>query len=83
MDISEFLLEQGRSLVGDRLWAEKEPCLRLISSQSVAEVAARVPDMLFSVKVLIHVHPQELENYFQNIIKIVGSGQAIIAGKVE
>ena len=36
--------------------------------------------MLFSVKVLIHVHPKELENYFQNMIKIVSSGQAIIAG---
>jgi SAM-dependent methyltransferase len=81
MDISEFLLEQGRGLVGEKLWSEKEPRLRVISSQSVAEVAACSPDMLFSVKVLIHIHPKELENYFQNLIKIVNSGQAIIAGK--
>lgn len=81
MDISEFLLDQGRLLVGEKLWSEKEPSLRLISNQSVAEVAAGAPNMLFSVKVLIHVHPNELESYFENIIKIVGSGQAIIAAK--
>jgi hypothetical protein len=38
--------------------------------------------MVFSVKVLIHVHPAELAEYFQNIIKIIQpSGQAIITGK--
>jgi hypothetical protein len=82
MDISEFLLEEGRRLIGDGLWAKKQPHLRVISAESVAEAAAAKPTMLFSVKVLIHVHPAELAKYFQNIMTIIGaSGQAIITGK--
>ena len=82
MDVSEFLLEEGRRLIGDRLTAEKQPHLRVISADSVAEVAAVRVAMLISVKVLVHVHPDELLEYFQNIIKIIGpSGQAIIDAK--
>ena len=82
LDISDVLLERGRTLVGDRLWQEKQPNLRVISPESVAEVSALKPAMLFSIKVLIHVHPTELPEYFENIMKIVGpSGQAIITGK--
>jgi hypothetical protein len=82
MDISEFLLEEGRKLIGDGLSTKKQPHLRVISAESVAEAAAAKPTMLFSVKVLIHVHPGELAEYFRNIMTIIGaSGQAIITGK--
>jgi len=82
LDISDFLLQEGRRLIGDSLWAEKHPNLRLISTESIAEVAALKPPMLFSVKVLIHIHPDELSEYFRNIMKIIPfSGQAIITGK--
>jgi SAM-dependent methyltransferase len=82
MDISDVLLDQGRKLVGDRLLQEKHPNFRVISPESVAEVAALKPAMVFSVKVLIHVHPTELAEYFQNLMKIIEpSGQAIITGK--
>jgi hypothetical protein len=38
--------------------------------------------MLFSHKVLPHVYPAELPEYFRNIMTIIGrSGQAIIDGK--
>jgi hypothetical protein len=82
MDTSEFLLGEGRKLIGDRLWAEKQPNLRVISTESVAEVAAAKPVLLFSNRVLFHVHPDELSEYFRNIINIIGrSGKAIITGK--
>jgi hypothetical protein len=81
MDVSHFVLQQGRELLGDPLWTEKRPNLRVISTESVAEVAANGPAMLFSNRVLFHVHPDELSEYFRNIIKIIGvSGQAIITG---
>jgi hypothetical protein len=82
LDISDFLLQEGRKLIGDRLWVEKQPNLHVISADSVAEVAATRPAMLFSIKVLIHVHPDELPEYLHNIMRIIGvSGQAIIASK--
>src|SRR5262249_43420474 len=38
--------------------------------------------MLFSNRVLLHVHPDELAEYVRNIMKIIGtSGQAIVTGK--
>ncbi len=82
MDVSEFFLEEGRKLVGEDLWAEKQPHLRVICPQSVAEAAASKPAMLISFKVLNYVHPDELEEYVVNILEIIGnSGQAIIRGK--
>ena len=82
LDISDFLLGEGRKLIGETLWQEKQPHLRMISDASVAEAAAAKPSLLFSEKVLIHVHPDELEQYFRNVLRIIGlSGQAIIRGK--
>jgi hypothetical protein len=79
LDIAEFLLAEGRKLIGDELWAEKQPQLRVISPQSVAEAAAAKPAMLFSSAVMLHVHPQELPEYVQNIMTIIGTkGQAVI-----
>ena len=82
MDISGDLLKEGRALIGETLWEEKQPHLRVISAESVAEVAAVKPTMLLSIKVLIHVHPDELPEYVRNIMTIIGtSGQAIVTGK--
>ena len=52
--------------------AEKQPHLRVISDASVAEAAAAKPSLLFSEKVLIHVHPDELVQYFRNVLRIIG-----------
>lgn len=79
LDIADFLLDEGRKLIGDELWAEKRPQLRVISPQAVAEASAAKPAMLFSSAVLLHVHPDELAEYVGNILTIIGSnGQAII-----
>ena len=60
----------------------KAPNLRVISPATVSEVAAARPAILFSLKVLIHVHPDELDEYLGNILTIIGnSGRAIIMGK--
>jgi hypothetical protein len=82
LDIDRFLLDEGRKLIGEALYAEKRPNLRVISPESLAEVAACKPAMLFSAKVLSHVHPAELSEYFGNILTIIGlSGQAIIRSR--
>jgi SAM-dependent methyltransferase len=82
LDISDFLLDEGRKLIGEDRWEAKKPNLRVISAQSVAEVAAAKPSMLFSSKVLIHVHPDGLAEYVGNIMAIIGStGKAIVTGK--
>jgi hypothetical protein len=78
LDISQYLLDEGRKLIGP-LWDEKQPQLRIISPQAVAEVAASKPNMMFSFAVLLHVHPDELSEYVGNVMTIVGvQGQAIL-----
>jgi hypothetical protein len=82
LDISNFLLEEGRKLIGNDLWKAKQPNLRVISAQAVAEAAAAMPALLFSSKVLIHVHPDDLSEYVGNIMTIIGAtGEAIVTGK--
>lgn len=82
LDISQFLLDEGRSLIGDELWEEKQPNLKVISDESVTQAAATKPSFLISTKVLIHVHPDELKEYLYNVVRIIKpSGQAIIDGK--
>ena len=81
LDIDQGLLDEGTRLIGPEL-ESKAPHLRVISPATVREAAEANPAFLFSLKVLIHVHPDELDEYFANIITIIGrSGRAIIEGK--
>lgn len=82
LDIDQYLLDEGRNLLGEALAAEKRPNLRVISPQAIAEAAAARPSMLFSAKVLSHVHPSELPAYVGNLMTIIGSsGQAIVMSR--
>lgn len=82
LDLDPYLLDEGRRLVGEKLFTEKSPNLRVISSEVVNEVAALQPDFLFSFRVLTHVHPDELADYIGNIVKIIGtSAKGRVAGK--
>ena len=81
-DIDNFLLEEGRKLVGEEKMAAKRPNLRVIAPAALAEAAACKPAMLFSYAVLIHVHPLELNEYWSNILSVIGdSGKAIVTGR--
>ncbi len=80
-DIDQALLDEGARRIG-REMEEKAPNLRVISASTVREAASAKPAFLFSLKVLIHVHPDELDEYFGNILTIIGtSGRAILTGK--
>jgi hypothetical protein len=82
LDIDQYLLDEGRNLLGEALWTQKRPNLRLITPGSVAEAAAARPSMLFSAKVLSHVHPGELEAFIENLMTIIGpTGQAIVMSR--
>ena len=78
-EIADFLLEEGRNLIGETMYAEKRPNLRVITPEAVAEAAAAKPQLLFSVRVLKSVHPDELDEFLGNIVTIIGkSGKAVI-----
>jgi hypothetical protein len=82
LDVEQSLLDEGRTLIGETLWEEKQPNLRVISPASVRDAAGTSPAMLLSSKVLSHVHPRELPEYFGNVLQLIGlSGQAIILSR--
>ena len=80
-DIDQALLDEGARLIGAEM-EKKAANLRVISASTVREAADATPAFLVSLKVLIHVHPDELDEYFGNILTIIGtSGRAILTGK--
>ena len=82
LDVDDDLLELGRTLAGPDLLTAKAPKICRVSPQAVEEAAASRPKLLLSFKVLIHVHPAELEHYIKNITTIIGTtGTAVITGK--
>lgn len=82
LEITDFFLSQGRELIGSRLENDKAPNLRVISAASVGEAAAAEPKILFSISVLMHVHPDELSAYMANIISIIGeAGLGVVAAQ--
>jgi hypothetical protein len=82
LDIDQFLLDQGIELCGEDLIEEKRPHLKVISDSSVREAAAAKPKLVYSFKVIPHVHPDELKKFFENILTIIGAdGTAAVSGK--
>jgi len=82
MDISTFFLAQGLELIGSELALKKLPNLRVISPATIAEAAAAKPKFLFSVNVLLHIHPSEISEFVANILSIIRcNGLAVVAGQ--
>jgi len=82
MDISALFLTQGLELIGSELARTKRPNLRVISPATIAEATAAKPKFLFSVNVLLHVHPSELSEFMANILSIIrGNGAAVVSGE--
>jgi SAM-dependent methyltransferase len=82
MDISARFLAQGLELIGSELARMKSPNLRVISPATIGEAAAAKPKFLFSVNVLLHVHPGELSEFMANILSIIrGKGLAVVTGE--
>ena len=82
LDIAQSFLDGGLALIGADVAAQKMPALRVISELSVAETAAAKPKFLYSISVLMHVHPDELLEFMRNIVTIVGEqGFGVIAAQ--
>src|SRR5262245_14928384 len=79
LDIDERVLDAGRSLAGHRLLAEKKPHLAVINPKVIAEVAAARPAWIISSYVLSQMPPEDLDEYFDNLVKFMeGGGKAAL-----
>jgi SAM-dependent methyltransferase len=82
LDISDYLLDEGRRLLGSELLEAKRPNLRRIGPQSIAEAAAQRPALVFANAVLMHVHPDEMARFASHLLTLAGDwGQALFTVK--
>jgi len=79
LDIDERVLEAGRHLAGEELLAEKTPRLAIVSPALVAQAAAARPAWIISSYVLSQMPPADLDEYFDNLVKLMeGDGKAAL-----
>jgi Histidine-specific methyltransferase, SAM-dependent len=74
MDIDQRILAAGLSQLPAKLVESKRPTLEVISAESLARVAARQPRWVCSKGVLQHVPPQELNEFFGNLSRLIHAG---------
>jgi len=74
LDIDERVLDAGRRLVGQDLLVEKKPCLAVINPEIIAQAAAARPAWIVSSYVLSQMPPEDLDEYFDNLVKLMGGG---------
>ena len=72
LDITDVFIQMGVELLPQVLLAERKPRFRIIDP-SVLEEARRVePDFVYSRAVLRHVPPEELSEFFSQIMSLLG-----------
>jgi SAM-dependent methyltransferase len=67
LDVISDFYELGIANVGADLIAASKPRLAVISRDTVAEAAAFRADFVFAHSVVIHVHPDIIEEFFDNL----------------
>jgi SAM-dependent methyltransferase len=82
LDVIPDFYEMGVDNVGRALIEEKRPKMAVISRESVAEASAFQPDFVFAHAVVIHVHPDDLTQMFQNLASIASKPGAVLAFNV-
>jgi SAM-dependent methyltransferase len=74
LDIDDRVLQGGRRLVGPELLAWKKPFLAIITAEVIEKVAALRPAWIVSSYVLSQVAPQDLDEYLDNLAKLMEGG---------
>jgi SAM-dependent methyltransferase len=70
LDVIPELIEQGRLNLGEEVLAEKRPRLEVIAPETVEAAAEFAPDVTYSFAVMMHVHPDEVDLYADNMKQI-------------
>jgi SAM-dependent methyltransferase len=70
MDVISGFYEVGLPAIGDRLIAAKKPVLGVIGEDTLQAGVAFDADIVCSNTVCVHVHPDEMDEYFRNLIRL-------------
>jgi SAM-dependent methyltransferase len=70
LDVVSGFYEAGQAAIGDGLIAERRPRFGVIEETTLAEAEALAADFVYSAVVCAHVHPDEIETYFRNLVRL-------------
>lgn len=70
LDVVPNFFEIGKELIGAELMERKAPRLEAIDEGSISAAAEFGADFVFSAAVCTHVHPEELQIYFDNLQRL-------------
>ncbi|GAB2176199.1 SAM-dependent methyltransferase [Dongia sp. agr-C8] len=74
VDVTRRFFEDGLRLLDPEMIQEKAPRLEQISARSLSEIRAWQPDFVFSVSVLMHVPPAEVDDFLRKITDLLAPG---------
>jgi hypothetical protein len=66
----------GEDLVGREIIASKQPHLMTIRPASISQGKNFEADFVFSAAVCIHVHPDDIGTYFENLLQLTAKPRA-------
>ena len=74
VDVTKRFFEDGKRLLDPRMVAEKAPRLDVICEPALQDIQAWKPDFVFSISVLMHVPPAEVEDFLRKITDLLNPG---------
>lgn len=78
LDIVDDFYRAGLSLLPPGLIEHKEPRFDLIRPLSLATARQSAPDLIVSFAVLQHVPPRELDEFFSNVLSLMGPTSKVV-----
>ena len=74
LDATDRFYRIGVDLLEPGLLAEKKPHLHVIDAEALRAAIAARPDYIYSNAVVLHVPPEELREFFSNVMTLVHAG---------
>jgi len=74
VDVTRRFFEDGVSLLDPKMIHAKAPRLDVISDEILREIRLWQPDLVFSVSVLMHVPPAEIECFLRKVTGLLAPG---------
>ena len=70
LDITDHFYNLGKKRIDIKLLKIKQPIFDIISDESLSIIKRKKIDIIISTGVLMHVPPQDINNYFNNIFTL-------------
>ncbi len=74
VDVTRRFFEDGLRLLDPGMIAEKDPRLDMLSEETLREIRGWHPDWVFSISVLMHVPPAEVEGFLGKVTGLLAPG---------